>query len=124
MKHTMYAATLVLTAILASAQVTPAQSLTRVSDDDESVLAVEAEDQQLLAAALLRSYAERVNSLLRDLAQRLQTISSRAAADELSPEQSERLKLAAARATIARLETTSAVYESQLAPIEDEDDFT
>jgi hypothetical protein len=77
------------------------------------------EDQQLVAAALLHSYATSVNNLLGDLASHLQVISQHAAAGELSRQNTLLLKLAATRATIARLETLSAVYGAQLVSMPD-----
>ena len=78
-----------------------------------------AEDQQLLAAALLHSYATSVNNLLGELASHLQVISQHAAAGELSQQNALLLKLAATRSTIARLETLSAVYGAQLVSMPD-----
>ena len=125
MKYAMYAATLALTAILANAQQhTPSVQKTTASNASQSLRAIEVKNRQLLTATLLRSHAESVNRTLRVLAERLQTISVHAAAGELTAEQSERLKLAEVRTTIARLETTSAVYESQLASIDDQNDFS
>jgi hypothetical protein len=77
------------------------------------------EDQQLLAAALLHSYATSVNNLLGELASHLQVISQHAAAGELSQQNALLLKLAATRSTIARLETLSAVYGAQLVSMPD-----
>jgi hypothetical protein len=55
------------------------------------------EDQRLLAAALLHSYATSVNNLLGELASHLQVISQHAAAGELSRQNALSLKLAATR---------------------------
>jgi len=60
-------------------------------------------------------YADRIDGLLRDVHATLQMISEREEARTLSPRQAQRLKLAATRAMIGRLETLSAVYDSKLA---------
>src|SRR5262249_5893580 len=64
---------------------------------------------------LAHDYADRIDGLLRDVHTTLQMISERMEARTLSPRQAERLKLAATRAMIGRLETLSAVYDSKLA---------
>lgn len=75
---------------------------------------IDSENQQLLAAALLHSYATSVNALLLSLASQLHAISQHAAAGELPQQKALALKFAATRATITRLETLSAVYDSQV----------
>ncbi len=66
------------------------------------------------AIASSQDYASRVDGLLRDIHASLQDISERAEAGQLTPEQAQRLKLAATRDMIARLDTLSAVYDVRL----------
>lgn len=66
------------------------------------------------AATVAQDYADRVNGLLRDTNASLQEISGRVAAGELSPAQADRLKLAATRTMMARLETISAVFDAKI----------
>ncbi|HVH87060.1 MAG TPA: hypothetical protein VM912_10060, partial [Terriglobales bacterium] len=90
------------------------------SAEDEKARSTEL-NQQLLSAALLHSYAASVNNLLSELAGRLEVISQHAAAGEVSQQNAMFLKLAATRATIARLQTISAVYDFQLVSRDDDD---
>ena len=66
---------------------------------------------------LAQDYGDRVNGLLRDIHATLQTISERMEGRDLTPQQARRLKLAATRAMIARLETLSAVYDGKIASV-------
>jgi hypothetical protein len=107
-KSTICTAILILTTLLAHAQqAAKAIEMARpapTSGSSRTLTVADEEDQQLLAAALLQSYASSVNGLLRNLAGQLRTISQHAAAGELTDDEAVRLKLAATRATIARLE--------------------
>jgi hypothetical protein len=127
MKYAIYTTIVVLAAVLAQGQKAPTATTKMdipvpASEGGRALRVADMENQQLLAAALLRSYATCVNGLLHDLAFRLQTISQHAAAGQLTPEEAQRLKLAATRATIARLETISAVYDSQLVSNDNDED--
>src|SRR5262249_33511830 len=62
-----------------------------------------------------KDYADHIDGLLRDVHATLQTISEGMEARTLSPRQAARVKLAATRAMIGRVETLSAVYDSKLA---------
>ena len=66
---------------------------------------------------LAQDYGDRVNGLLRDIHATLQTISERMEGRDLTPQQARRLKLAATRAMIARLETLSAVYDGKMGSV-------
>jgi hypothetical protein len=123
MRFAICIAILVLVPALGQAQVAAKTNKLQVAAkpvDDGNSQSTDAENQQLLAAALLHSYATSVNNLLSNLANRLQVISQHAAAGEVSQQNALLLKFAATRATIARLETISAVYDSQLVSNEDD----
>jgi hypothetical protein len=116
-------AILTLAPILGQAQAPTTANKPQISarsSEDGKAHSIEV-NQQLLAAALLHSYAASVNNLLSDLADRLEVISQHAAAGEVSQQNAMLLKLAATRATIARLETISAVYDSQFTSNDDDD---
>jgi hypothetical protein len=66
------------------------------------------------ATILLHDYADRVNGLLRDVHANLRQISECMESGALTAEQERKLKLDAARAMIARLETLSAVYDHKI----------
>ena len=66
------------------------------------------------ASILLHDYADRVNGLLRDVHANLRQISERTESGALTAQQERELKLDAARAIIARLETLSAVYDYKI----------
>lgn len=65
-------------------------------------------------ATLAQDYAGRVNGLLRNVHATLQEISERVESGSLTPQQAQKLKLAATGEMIARLETLSAVYDAKL----------
>ena len=65
-------------------------------------------------ATLAQDYAGRVDGLLRNVHATLQEISERVESGSLTPQQAQKLKLAATREMIARLETLSAVYDANL----------
>jgi hypothetical protein len=69
------------------------------------------------ASILLHDYADRVNGLLRDVHANLRQISERMESGALTAEQERELKLDAARAMIARLETLSAVYDHKISSV-------
>lgn len=75
----------------------------------------------LTSADLLLAYVENVEGLLRDLADRMRSISEQVEAGELTPLQAQAMKLETARGMIGRLETISAVYEAVIFPREDPD---
>jgi len=64
--------------------------------------------------ALGQDYAARVDGLLRDVHASLQNISEEMEAGRLTPEQAQKLKLAATRDTISRLDAMAAVYDARL----------
>ncbi len=66
------------------------------------------------ASALAQDYALRVDGLLREVHASLQNISSQLAAGRLTPEQARKLKLAATRDVISRLDTLAAIYDARL----------
>lgn len=61
-----------------------------------------------------KDYAARVDGLLRDVHASLQNISEGLEAGRLTPEQAQRLKLAATRDMISRLDAMAAVYDERL----------
>ncbi len=97
MKTSMCLALIILTILPASAQ--KAASCTPNAD---------------AAPALAHDYAARVDGLLRQAHSRLQEISERTEAGDLSADQARELKLAATQDLISRLDTISAVYDVQL----------
>lgn len=123
MKFAIYIAILTLAPTLGQAQMPTTANKPQISArsaEDEKARSTEL-NQQLLSAALLHSYAASVNNLLSELAGRLEVISQHAAAGEVSQQNAMFLKLAATRATIARLQTISAVYDFQLVSRDDDD---
>jgi len=88
-----------VTIILASAQYATSQNC---PPDAETV------------ATLAQDYAGRVDGLLRNVHAALQEISERVESGSLTPQQAQKLKFAATREMIARLETLSAVYDAKL----------
>jgi hypothetical protein len=62
----------------------------------------------------LLTYAAKVAGLLRDLAERMRSISELVEAGDLTQLQGQALKLETARAMVARLETVTAVYQSMI----------
>lgn len=66
------------------------------------------------AAAVAQDYAARVDGLLRDVHARLQRISEGLETGSVTPQQAQKLKLAATREMIARLDGIAAVYDAQL----------
>lgn len=62
----------------------------------------------VLSAGLLFTYVANVDGLLRDLADRMRSISEQAEAGELTSVQAQAMKLETAREMIGRLETMSA----------------
>jgi hypothetical protein len=102
MKNTLYIILICLAIIPAYAQNAPSQN-NNTSDETASIL--------------LHNYADRVNGLLRDVHANLRQISERMESGALTPQQERELKLDAARAMIARLETLSAVYDHKIASV-------
>lgn len=102
MKNTQYIILICLAIIPAYAQNAPSQN-NNTSDETASIL--------------LHNYADRVNGLLRDVHANLRQISERMESGALTPQQERELKLDAARAMIARLETLSAVYDHKIASV-------
>jgi hypothetical protein len=103
MKNTLYIIILVCLAIVSAyAQNAPSQN-NNASDETASIL--------------LHDYADRVNGLLRDVHANLRQISERMESGALTAQQERELKLGAARAMIARLETISAVYDHKIASV-------
>jgi len=102
MKNTLYIILVCLAIIPAYAQSVPSQ------DNDAS-------DET--ASILLQDYADRVNGLLRDVHANLRQISERTESGAFTAQQERELKLDAARAMIARLETLSAVYDHKIASV-------
>ena len=101
MKNTMYLALIILAVLPASAQKAANPNGSTNSDD---------------RIASAEDYAARVDGLLRDVHASLQRISARIEAGELTPEQGSRLKLAATRDVISRLDTLAAIYDALLDP--------
>jgi hypothetical protein len=66
------------------------------------------------AAAGAQDYAARVDGLLRDVHASLQKISAGLETGSLTPEQAQKLKLAATRDMISRLDAIAAVYDTRL----------
>lgn len=99
MKNTLYIILVCLTIVPAYAQDAPSQN-SNASDETDSIL--------------LHDYADRVNGLLRDVHANLRQISERMESGALTAQQERELKLDAARAMIARLETLSAVYDYKI----------
>jgi hypothetical protein len=102
MKNTLYIILVCLAIIPAHAQDAPSQN-NNASDETASIL--------------LHDYADRVNGLLRDVHANLRQISERMESGALTAQQERELKLDAARAMIARLETISAVYNHKIASV-------
>jgi len=99
MKNALYIILVCLAIVPAHAQNAPSQNN---NGSDET------------AFILLHDYADRVNGLLRDVHANLRQISERTKAGALTAQQERELKLDAARAMIARLETLSAVYDHKI----------
>ncbi len=99
MKTTLYIILVCLAIVPAYAQNAPSQN-NNASDETASLL--------------LHDYADRVNGLLRDVHANLRQISEGMEAGALTAQQERELKLDAARAMIARLETLSAVYDHKI----------
>ncbi len=66
------------------------------------------------AAAVAQHYAVRVDGLLRDVHARLQKISEGLETGRVTPQQAQKLKLAATRDMISRLDAIAAVYDARL----------
>jgi hypothetical protein len=64
--------------------------------------------------ALAHDYAARIDGMLRDVHASLQKISEGVEAGRLTPEQAQKLKLAATRDMIARLDALAAIYDVRL----------
>jgi hypothetical protein len=62
----------------------------------------------------VQDYADQVNGLLRDIHAKLQEISGRREAGELTAQQAQTMKLAATRRMIAGLDAISAVYDARV----------
>ena len=99
MKNGIYCTVALVIIVLASAQNATSQSCPA---DAETV------------ATLTQDYASRVDGLLRNVHATLQGISERVESGSLTPQQAQKLKLAATREMIARLETLSAAYNAKL----------
>lgn len=99
MKNEMCLALMILAIVPASAQNT--QSSQCSAKDD-------------VVAVLGQNYAARVDGLLRDVHARLQNISAAVEAGRLTPEQAQKLKLAATRDIISRLDAMAAIYDARL----------
>ena len=93
MKNGIYCTVALVIIVLASAQNATSQSCPA---DAETV------------ATLTQDYASGVDGLLRNVHATLQGISERVESGSLTPQQAQKLKLAATREMIARLETLSA----------------
>jgi len=66
------------------------------------------------AAAVAQDYAARVDGLLRDVHASLQKISEGLETGSVTPQQAQKLKLAATRDMISRLDAIAAVYDARL----------
>jgi hypothetical protein len=66
------------------------------------------------ASAVAQDYAARVDGLLRDVYARLQKISEGSETGSVTPQQAQKLKLAATRDMISRLDAVAAVYGARL----------
>ena len=66
------------------------------------------------AAVAAQDYAARVDGLLRDVHARLQKISEGLETGSVTPQQAQKLKLAATRDMISRLDAIPAVYDARL----------
>ena len=102
MKNTLYIILVCLAIIPAYAQDAPSQN-NNASHETTSIL--------------LHDYADRVSGLLRDVHANLRQISERRESGALTAQQERELKLDAAGAMIARLETISAVYDHKIASV-------
>ena len=99
MKTTLFLALIILAVIPATAQL---ETRPKCSANTEA------------AAAVAQGYAVRVDGLLRDVYARLQKISEGLETGRLTPQQARKLKLAATRDMISRLDATAAVYDARL----------
>jgi hypothetical protein len=99
MKSTLFLALIILAVIPASAQ-------TAVSPKCSAHAGA--------ATAAAQDYAARVDGLLRDVHARLQKISEGLETGSVTPQQAQKLKLAATRDMISRLDATAAVYDARL----------
>jgi hypothetical protein len=66
------------------------------------------------ASAVAQDFAARVDGLLRDVHAHLQKISEGLETGSVTPQQAQKLKLAATRDMISRLDAIAAVYDAQL----------
>jgi hypothetical protein len=96
MKNTMCLALIILAAIPASAQKAAPSSYCA---------------NGAAITALAQDYAARIDGMLRDVHASLQKISEGVEAGRLTPEQAQKLKLAATRDMIARLDALAAIYD-------------
>jgi len=99
MKNTLFLALIILAVIPATAQ---QETGPKCSANTEA------------AAAVAQDYAVRVDGLLRDVYARLQKISERLETGRVTPQQAQKLKLAATRDMISRLDAIAAVYDARL----------
>ncbi len=99
MKNTLFLDLIVLAALPAAAQktATPNCSASRGA-----------------ASARAQEYVAQVDGLLREVHARLESVSARMAAGDLTPEKAHELKLAATRDAISRLDTLAAIYDARL----------
>lgn len=99
MKNEMFLALIILAVVPASAQGTKSSQCSAKGD---------------AVAVLAQNYAARIDGLLRDVHARLQNISASVEGGRLTAEQGQRLKRAAARDIISRLDAMAAIYEARL----------
>ena len=99
MKYTLFFALIILAVIPASAQEAPTPNCAANSD---------------AVAALAQDYAAGVDGLLRNVHASLQNISEEMGAGRLTPERAQKLKLAATRDMISRLDAMAAVYDARI----------
>ncbi|MFY9911376.1 MAG: hypothetical protein WCF22_05375 [Candidatus Sulfotelmatobacter sp.] len=99
MKSTLFLALIILTVIPASAQ---------------KAMSPKCSANTGAATAAAQDYAARVDGLLRDVHASLQKISEGLETGSVTPQQAQKLKLAATRDMISRLDAIAAVYDVRL----------
>ncbi len=99
MKDTLFLALIILAVLPASAQKAASPNCSANGD---------------ATTALAQEYAARVDGVLRDVHASLQKISEGVETGRLTPEQAQKLKLAATRDVISRLDAMAAVYDARL----------